>query len=180
LTTALALGGAGSASAGSVKVVADDNNGEAPLVHYVLFADTAGERNNLRITVNSDRSTTITELHARGHIAPAGTCRRGPAANAVVCPAADGLVVKLGDGNDSVRVTRAGAPATTFFTYLWGDAGNDVLSGGGGHEELWGGPGADVLRAAAGDAAYCGAGADRLLGGAVLAAVSGCEFIAPA
>ena len=68
-----------------------------------------------------------------------------------------------GDGIDTINGAAVGAFALT----LSGDAGNDVINGGGGADSLYGGAGNDQLLGNGGaDSITGGVGADRLTGGA--------------
>lgn len=70
--------------------------------------------------------------------------------------------ITLGAGNDVYR-----AEGGTAANAVWGQAGNDILSGGKGADILGGGTGQDTLRGGDGaDVITGGAGADRLSGGA--------------
>ena len=80
---------------------------------------------------------------------------------AVPVSAFDSIVVLAGAGNDTVSVT---APVTVRRS-VYGEAGNDTLSGGDGPAVLVGGDGNDTLTGgAARDVLVGGSGADSLLG----------------
>ncbi len=74
----------------------------------------------------------------------------------------NGLVVRLGNGNDRVTVLTA----TTLRLEIFGDNGNDTIEGGPGNELLYGGDGNDTLLGNAGnDSITGGSGSDFLSGG---------------
>ena len=76
------------------------------------------------------------------------------------CPGSEVAEVRLGDGDDFVRVR-------SHLAYLRGGAGDDVLIGGSGPDSLMGERGNDTLRAGEGiDELSGGLGRDRLYGGA--------------
>ncbi|MFO0844143.1 MAG: CAP domain-containing protein [Gemmataceae bacterium] len=75
----------------------------------------------------------------------------------------DQLVIVGEGGNDTISVS----PSLTVWTRIFGNAGNDVILGGGGSDNIYGGPGNDVLQGGAGnDALIGGDGIDALSGGA--------------
>jgi RTX calcium-binding nonapeptide repeat (4 copies) len=80
-------------------------------------------------------------------------------------PVADtkGIVVSGGNGDDTISLGNAALPPAQLF----GDNGNDVLSGGSGADQLFGGNGNDTLNGGDGDDDILdgGAGDDTVVGG---------------
>jgi Ca2+-binding RTX toxin-like protein len=95
-----------------------------------LLLNENGTSGTSRITVTSDGSCTVTT-----------TRRTNP--TTVTCPSAGvtTIEIRLGPQDDRVTVN----PAVSVATRLFGEAGNDSLSGGGGDDLLDGGIGSDTL-----------------------------------
>ena len=76
---------------------------------------------------------------------------------------ADRLTAHGLDGDDTIQV----AGSIDVSAWLYGDAGDDVLNGGAGHDVVLGGAGDDLLIGQSGrDVMIGGVGADRILGNA--------------
>ena len=153
---------------------------------YITFSGSGAERNELTVAQDGGE---LVFADGSATIAATGLCRSVDEHTAR-CPLANGVVsTDLGDGDDtlviaeSVRVYMEPSGGsgddiltTAATTALFGDAGNDVLTGSSHDNYLGGGPGDDHLRGGGGndyltgDDAYIGAasprGRDELDGGA--------------
>ena len=149
----LCLPATASAATVSAHLVQSEEEG---LVGPGVFTAARGEHNRLTITYGmrgllfSDANNAV---EARGDCLQVGPHRAR-------CPQSEVAQVRLGDGDDVVRVR-------SHLTYIHGGAGDDVLLGGSGLDFMMGERGADVLRGGAGlDELRGGLGRDRLHGGA--------------
>ncbi len=117
----------------------------------VAFTAAAGERNRLTVSPSS-RGTRFRDPGAR--VRARGDCEQVDRHTAECPTSEEGVLVRLGDGDDRARVTtdlvrvRGGSgddvlTAARGFDRLWGDRGDDRISGGPGSDELTGGPGRD-------------------------------------
>jgi len=114
-----------------------------------LIFSTGGRDDNVHITYNNDGSVTITHDGKDYHFS-ADEARE--------------LIVDLGAGNDTL--TSSGFPGAGNSVVIRGGAGNDILNGSTGTDNLEGGDGADIIRGGAGsDHLDGGKGDDQILGG---------------
>lgn len=137
--TALVLGGAGSALAGSVKV---DLSGKYQDVRDAVFYSFPGERNELSLVQPGDRVTLRdagAPLVNRGAVELAQVGCDTVDAYAVTCLTKE-VYANLGDGDDSF----SGAAAAQVL-HVEGRSGADRLMGGPRDDELEGGPGANLV-----------------------------------
>jgi Ca2+-binding RTX toxin-like protein len=150
---ALLLLGFGSSPASGATVEA-----RAGATPEFVFTAAPGETN--RLTVDFDGGVRFTDPGAT--ITAGAGCTASSAHVAICAPSGDGgLIVDLGDGDDSVSleqffsevaaIVRGGDGNDTlrgggsFVERFYGEAGNDILRGGEESDVLDGGPGADTL-----------------------------------
>ena len=172
-------GGAAGAATVHVSVVAPPPNPKFPEPSYatVVFAAAPGEANVVDVSEDAARAVVFTESGGAALTAGSGGNQVTP--TTVVCPVVRvgipefrGLATALGDGDDrltsTVRVeARGGAGNDTLsgFGTLYGEDGDDVLTGSAFADELRGGGGHDRLLAGAGDDIVHDEGGDDLLDG---------------
>jgi len=116
---------------------------------YIYYTAGMGEKNAL--TVSDGALSTIVLNDTGAPLTTDASCAQVDP-NTVQCPAAQGVVVYLGNKDDTATVTLS---ETFISTDLHGDAGDDRLTGGAGPDAIDGGPGADVM--------HGGAGSDNIL-----------------
>jgi Ca2+-binding RTX toxin-like protein len=117
----------------------------------VVYTAAPGEVNNVSVKTLSDGSIVLSDPGKAITIAPDATLPYAcvPGVGVAVCRTPDGeqwinVVVALGDGDDRATV-KSSIPGI-----LYGDAGNDALTGGPLYDLLRGGAGRDDLSGAAG------------------------------
>src|SRR4051794_27916199 len=102
-----------------------------------------GERNALTVDVNSSR---IRVSATAATATPSGFCFFSSGRATCSRYGVTGVVVDLGDGDDTLTVTGSALPVTVL-----DGPGNDIVTGGAGDDTLVAGTGADVLAGGAGN-----------------------------
>jgi Ca2+-binding RTX toxin-like protein len=159
LLAAAALAGASSAQASYVGVYT--NSGTSSLLYYAdFFVSDFGKAN--RVGLSGGPPYTVTESTPGMYLALGSGCTRGTAGSfQAVCGAVSRIDMFFGDGDDMGVTQVASARA-----FLYGENGNDTLTGGAYPDEVHGGSGNDSLRGGGGyDQLYGEGGDDELIGG---------------
>ena len=153
-----------SAALGSYAYEYTLSDGSKELTYYAeFFGSDFGQDNSLGISGAYSSGYTITEGTPGMYLGYGTGCQRGSAGNYhVVCDGGVGIAhMFLGDGNDRVGAQISGTRA-----FLYGETGNDTLTGGPSSDWLHGGSGDDVLNGNDGhDNLSPQGGNDKLVGG---------------
>jgi hypothetical protein len=154
-----ALAAAPAAQASYVSVYQD--GGTSSLLYYAdFFVSDFGKAN--RVGLSGGPPYTVTEWTPGTYLALGPGCSRGTAGSfQAVCQPVGRVEMFFGDGDD-VGATQVGSARS----FLYGENGDDTLTGGAREDHVRGGPGNDSLRGGDGhDQLYGEGGDDELTGG---------------